>query len=307
LNTKALLMITIVGLILLNASTFIAAYPETLVVDGGCCSNRPLAKDFSAYYVGAWRLFHDSSAIYAKGAVNDGAPSTPPVPEAFKYTPSFLLLVLPFTYLGYHEALLAFDLFQFALLPVIAVLLWWLLRHRSPLFIGVAMLLILLQPSPLPHWGLSASYYWQWAEGQAKVLEAFLLVLSFWLAKVDRPRLSGVIFSLAAFDPRFALFALPLFLFFNGKRWAVSSLYAVVSLVALNAPLLYPPIGAGFFSMVLSSGVTTPLYYYSFIPLAMIVSLYIAYWPGLASAVRSLAGRKGGVTAAPHPLSSTDS
>src|SRR2546429_5045071 len=32
-------------------------------IDSGCCSNQPLAKDFSGVYIGAWRLFHDPSGF----------------------------------------------------------------------------------------------------------------------------------------------------------------------------------------------------------------------------------------------------
>jgi hypothetical protein len=287
LSRKALLAITIAWLILLNGITFVVAYPETLAIDGGCCSSQPLAKDFSAYYVGAWRLLNDPSQVYTKGAVNDGGPLIPPAPESYKYMPSFLLLVWPLLLGGYQEAFLAFDLVQFLLLPLIAFLLYWLLKGESAVVVAFVMVLVLLQPSPLPHWGLSVSYYWQWAEGQAKVLETLLLVLSFYLARSGRPRVSGAVFALAAFDPRFAALGIPLFLLFNRRRLATSSLAACASLVLLNIPLLYPPVGAGFVGMILTTGVSTPLYYYSLIPLGALLSLYAANGKELVSAVSS--------------------
>jgi hypothetical protein len=173
-------------------------------------------------------------------------------------------------------------------LPFIAALLWWLLRREKALYIGIAMALVLLQPLPLPHWGLSASYYWQWAEGQAKVLETFFLLLSFYLAAAGSPKLSGLVFALGAFDPRFALLGLPLFLLFNGKRLFTSIASACLSVALLNLPLLYPPTGAGFLIMAFSYGATTLFYYYSFIPLAALAILYVAYRAELASALRSI-------------------
>jgi hypothetical protein len=307
LSRKALLAITVAGLILLNGLTFIMAYPETLVVDGGCCSSQPLAKDFSAYYVGAWRMLNDPAQLYTKGFVNDGGPVTPPAPESYKYMPSFLLLVSPLLLGGYQEALLVFDLIQFLLLPLIALLLYWLLKGESAVVVGFVMLLVLLQPSPLPHWGLSVSYYWQWAEGQAKVLETFLLVLSFFLARSGRPKLSGAVFALAAFDPRFAALGIPLFLLFNRRRVAASSLAACASLVVLNVPLLYPPVGAGFVGMILSSGISTPLYYYSLIPMAALLSLYAVNWRELVSMVSSRFRAKPEVPIAPHGASPSGS
>ena len=77
---------------------------------------------------------------------------------------------------------------------------------------------VLLLPYPMPGRGLSVSYYMSWAEGQAKILLSFLLLLSFYLGYRGKPVFSGVIFALGAFDPRFALLALPLFLFYNKSK-----------------------------------------------------------------------------------------
>jgi hypothetical protein len=299
LSRNALITITIIGLILLNALTLAEAIPETRVIDGGCCSSSLLAKDFSAYYVGAWRLVNDPGELYTRGVVNDGGPATPPKPESYKYMPSFLLLIIPFLSLTYQDALLAFDLLQFLLLPIIAALLWWLLRREKPLYIGIALLLVLLQPFPLPHWGLSASYYWQWAEGQAKVLETLLLLLSFFLGESGRPKLSGVAFAFASFDPRFALLGFPLFLLFNRRRLKASVGSAFLSLVVINLPLFYPPTLEGFLAMSFSYGATTPLYFYSFIPLAALAILYVAHRAELASALRSIGGKETGAGGVP--------
>lgn len=269
-----LVFIAVVGCLLaVNSLTFFAAYPETMVTDSGCCGNRPLARDFSAFYTAAWRLIHDPSQIYTPGMVSDGEYQVLPQPEAFKYTPSFLLIVLPFLAVGYQQALTAFDVFQFLLLPLIAALLYALLREKGLIVAALVAVIVLVLPSPWSQWGLSVPYYWQWAEGQSKVLETFLLLLSFFAGMKGRPILSGVVFALSVFDPRFALIALPLFLMYNWGRIRRASLAATGAFVVSNLILIYPGTGAGFLRMLLSSGLSTPLYYYTFIPLSAVLVL----------------------------------
>jgi len=274
-SADKIILIGFVVLLALNFVTFVQAYPETLRLDSGCCSDQILAKDFSAYYVGAWRLFHDAPNIYTPGGVKDGAPPILPRPEAFKYLPSFLLFVSPLLLLNYQTALSAFDVFQLILLPLMAFFVYRLLRGRGVASTLIVAAIVLLQPSPSWQWGLSASYYWQWGEGQAKVLETFFLLLSFYLGARRKPSLSGIALGLAAFDPRFAVISLPLFLVYNrfGLRLAVAG--AVGAGLVSNFAFLLPGVAAGFAAMMFSSGVTTPLYYYSYIPLLTVVSLTI--------------------------------
>jgi len=280
-------------LIALNLFTFARALPEIFAVDSGCCSNQVLAKDFSAYYVGAWRLFHDTSNVYTPGAVSDGGPSILPRPESFKYLPSFLLIVSPFLLLSYKNAIVAFDGLQLLLLPLMAVMTYRLVRSKGVAVTLIVATVVLLQPSPAPHLGLSVSYYWQWAEGQAKVLEAFLLLLSFYLGDAGKPRLSGVAFGMAAFDPRFALISLPLFLVYNRQRLRVAAPSAVGFLLASNSAFLFPGVGSGFMTMLLNSGITTPPYYYSFIPLLTVVCLTILNAKEIMSLVLGRASSRG--------------
>ena len=88
----ALLVLLAAVLIVLNLYTFISAMPETSAIDSGCCTNHMVAKDFSAYYVAAWRLLHDPSNIYTKGNLNDGLQAMNPQPQGFKYLPSVLFI-----------------------------------------------------------------------------------------------------------------------------------------------------------------------------------------------------------------------
>jgi hypothetical protein len=272
---KAVLLSIVIVSILLNLYTFVQAYPETVAIDSGCCGSQILAKDFSAFYIGGWRLFHDPSNVYTKGLVNDGEPYVYPQPEPYKYLPSFLIFVAPTLFLSYHDALIAFDIAQFLLLPLMAFMVYQLLRDRSVLTLAIVIVILILQPSPTLHWGMSVSYFWQWGEGQDKVLNTALLLLSFYLGQTRRPILSGVVFALGAFDPRFFLLSLPLFAVYNKLDLKKSGLSLIASLAAFNSPLLVGGIGAGFLQMVFQRGVGTPLYYYALIPFLTLVSLIV--------------------------------
>jgi hypothetical protein len=265
-----LIVLLITGLIVFNFFVFTWAYPETFKLDG----NGTLAKDFSAYYIGAWRLWHNPSALYTHGIVNDGETIINPHPQDYKYFPSFLLFASPFQFLSYHQGLIAFDIFQFALLPLIALLLYNLL-YRKGLVVVLVVTAIVLLPLPLPHWGPFATYFWQWAEGQAKVFETFLFLSAFYFGAKSKPLVSGVIFAFAAFDPRFGLLGLPLFLFYNKDHLASSIKTGVAAFILSNLILFYPPTGMGFLNMVFDRGVGTALYAYAYIPLLTLLSLIV--------------------------------
>ncbi|MDA4134778.1 MAG: glycosyltransferase 87 family protein [Thaumarchaeota archaeon] len=274
-------------LIALNLVVLAAAYPETTTIDSGCCGDRLLAKDFSAFYTAAWRLIHDPGQVYTSGYVNDGEYHILPQPESYKYLPSFLLMVLPFTALSYQQALTAFDVFQFLLLPLIALLVYELTKEKGVAVAVIVAIIALLVPSPSPHWSLSATYYWQWGEGQSKVLETFLLLLGLQLGKSKRPLLSGVVFGLCAFDPRFAILALPLFFMYNRPSLWKAFGAGAATLLASNATLLVPGVGSGFLTMLFTSGLTTPLYWYALIPLFTIVALTIVNLREVIAAFRT--------------------
>jgi len=287
--------ILVAVLVLVNFAILTMAIPETSTVDGGCCApNQLLAKDFSAYYTAAWRLFHDPSQIYYHGASTDGAPVILPEPEGYKYLPSMLLLLSPFLALPYRQALIAFDYVQFLLLPLIAALVYVLVRDKGIWAASGIAVAVLVLPLPLatPQWVLSASYYWQWAEGQSKVLETFLLLFSLAMAKYGRPRVAGVVFGVASFDPRFALLSLPLFLAY-GSDLKKAAVYAGSTILVTNLILFYPPALSGFLSMLFTTGLDTPLYYYSFIPVAALVSLMLANRKSIGYALRGILGSGG--------------
>jgi hypothetical protein len=282
---KTIFIIAVAVLIALNFYTFIVAYPETYTPSQGITtSGINLAKDFSAYYIGAWRLWHNPSQIYHFGALGGAEPVTPPHPEAYKYLPSFLLFISPLLTLNYQQALLFFNIAQFMLLPAMAYLLYKLLGSKHLTVYFAVLVIALLLPFPTTNWGFSPSYYWQWGEGQAKVLVTFLLLLSFYFGNKGKPHLSGIALALGFFDVRFGLLAIPLFIMYNRKNLKAGALSAIGTLALSNVMFLYPGMGSGFVSMVFGSGITTPIYYYSLIPLFTLVALILVNFKGLVAA-----------------------
>jgi len=272
--TKIAFIIAVAALIILNLYTFIVAYPETQAVDSGINkAGTIVAKDFSAYYIGAWRLWHNPANIYTHGALGGAEPVILPYPEAYKYLPTFLLVTSPFLALNYQQALLAFDVVQFLFLPLMAYMLYKLLGSKPLAVTFIVMAIVLVLPYPTTQWGFSPSYFWQWGEGQAKVFVAFLLLLSFYLGSRGKPVLSGVALAFGFFDPRFGLLAIPLFIMFNRKNLKPATASLFIALAASNLMLLYPGLGANFTAMVFAQAITTPLYYYSLIPLVTLLAL----------------------------------
>ena len=282
---KIIFIIVAVTLIALNLLTFIAAYPEIYNPTQHITNTATnLAKDFSAYYVGMWKLWNEPSQIYSFNSSNSNQPLTPPHAQAYKYLPSFLMVISPLLLFRYQDALLAFDVVQFLLLPAIAFMIYWLLSGKRCVIILSVMVIALLLPFPAPNGSLSLSYYWQWGEGQSKVFLIFLLLLSFYLGKSGKPLLSGIVFAFGFFDVRFGLLALPLFVMYNRQNIKFSSISAVVTLALSNFVLLIPSIGNGFLGMVFNSGITTPLYYYSLIPFLTLLSLIAVNFRELVAA-----------------------
>ncbi len=253
-----------------------------------CCdSGQFVARDFSAYYVGLWRLVHDPTQLYTHGFVADGEIHVLPIQEQYKYLPSFLLMTYPLLLVGYQQAIIAFNVFQFLLLIPIGLLIYLLVKDKglaTTLAVGV---FVLLAPAPAPGWAVSVPYFWLWREGQAKVLETFMLLLSFYLGTRGKPALSGVVFGLSCFDPRFGLIALPVFVMYNRKRISTSFVALVACLAVSNAPLLiFPQMGAGFLEMVFTTGIPTVFYPYALIPLFAVVSLWVVNRKEMALAWR---------------------
>jgi hypothetical protein len=272
-SKKLLFALAVIIIIGLNFYTLSVAYPtmnHPLNLGGS-----DLPRDFSVYYIAAWRMFHNPSQIFTTGHIADGEPTIYPSLTPYKYLPSFLVLISPLLNLSYYPAFWVFDAFQFALLPLIALLLFKLLEKKNPAIALLILVLVLLLPYPMPNRGLSVSYFMSWAEGQAKIFLSFLLLISFYFGYKGRPVLSGIAYALGAFDPRFALLALPLFLFYNKGKLKAAFVPMIITLIGTNFVVFYPGTSQGFVDMVLGSGSTTPIYTPAWIPLVMLVSLIL--------------------------------
>jgi hypothetical protein len=198
--------------------------------------------------------------------------------------------VSPLQFLGYHQGLVVFDVFQFVLLPLIAFLLYRLL-YRKGMIVSLIVSAIVLLPFPLPRWGPLATYFWQWAEGQAKVFETFLFLLSFYLGFQGKHHASGIVFAFSAFDPRFGLLGLPLFLFYNKNDILSSVETALVGMILSDIILFYPATGIGFLNMVFDKGLSTSFYPYAFVPLLTLTSLIIVNGKELVAAFSAVSER----------------
>jgi hypothetical protein len=271
LTRKNLFIIAVIIIVALNFYTLTFAYPT---MQGPLnFGHGDLPRDFSVYYIAGWRLLHNPSQIFTTGVLSDGEPQIYPQMTPYKYMPSFLVLITPLLALNYYQAFWVFDAIQFALLPIMALLFYNLLERKNLAIALLILFIVLLLPYPMPGRGLSVSYFMSWAEGQAKILLSFLLLASFYFGYKGNAKLSALFFALGAFDPRFALLALPLFLFYNkGKLRQALPIMAVVFL-ALNFMVFYPGVGLGLIGMVFGSGATTPLYTPAWIPAIMLVAL----------------------------------
>jgi hypothetical protein len=254
-------------------------------------SSPTLARDFSAYYIAAWRLFHNPTKIYVGGSQPGDYPIFPK-PQTFKYAPSFLILVSPFLSLSYQNAFIAFNLVQLALMPFLAFFVYKLVKDKNPILAGLACVLVLIDPLPSLPIGqtqiqllnyrftsinlqtFSSAYYWGYVCGNAHVLQTILLVASMYLGISKRPWLSALVFAFGSFDPRFALLALPLIVWYNRKNISTFTAGTIAFLSASNLPFFfYNGVGSAFLRATVSAGIVSQMYAYDWIPLYSILIL----------------------------------
>jgi len=308
---KIILLTVALIAISLNIATFASAYPQMFQ------TTPTKARDFSAYYIGAWRLFHNPDKIYSGGAQKGDYPILPR-PATFRYAPSFLLIIAPFLFFPYQTALVLFNFLQLILLPAMAIMVYRILRGRSVLITSAILVLVLLQPLPgldnlfqtyrihmlatfLNNPSLSSvkdtfswSYYYNWIDGNAKVLTTFLVLGCFYFGRRLRPYSSGLCLGLAFFDPRFALISIPLAIVYN--RGAIRALTAgtLGTIIGSNFLILYHSIGLHYAISMLTQ--PTGFYAYTWIPFYAVVGLTIINYREIGSllkdAVQSLRVRR---------------
>jgi hypothetical protein len=261
-KTKKILILVIAIAVALNAFTFLSAYPETF---------KPMspvyARDFSAYYIGEWRLFHNPTAIYT-GGNQPGDYHIPPNVQTFKYTPSFLIFFAPFIALSYQNAINVFDILQFVSIFALAFFVYKIVKDKKLLWGTITAIIVLIAFQP--------GYYWGYAQANAHIIQTSLIVGALYFGFSKKPWLSAFLFAVAAFDPRGALLALPLLLWYNRQKLLKFGVGIVAFLAALNLPFFfYSNIGLNFLQTEVNSDIASQIYPYDLIPMIAVAALTI--------------------------------
>jgi hypothetical protein len=290
LNKKTAIILVILLAVVINFQIFCYAYPQTFEPQ-----TPDLARDFSAYYIGAWRLLHNPAAVYSDGT----QPGDYPIivqPQTFRYPPFFLTLFVPFLTLSYQNALNAFNIMQFLSILALAFFVYKLIKDKPLILSSVVAVIVIVNPLLfLPsvsysihsflHWRIvslnlqtfSPSFYCGYLLGNAHILQNTLLVGAVYFAYAKKPWLSALLFSFGTLDPRAALFALPLLLWYN--RHAIRKFIAgsAAFLGVTNLPFFfYYGIGFALFQSNFRESVNLfEMILYDWIPICSIAVLSI--------------------------------
>lgn len=289
LNKKTAIILVILLAVLLNFQIFCYAYPQTFEPQAP-----NLARDFSAYYIAEWRLFHNPTAVYSDG-VQPGDYQIIGQPQTFRYPPSFLILFAPFLTLSYQNALNAFDIIQFLSILALAFFVYRLIENKPLILASVVAVIVLVDPilfapsasysiNSFLHWRIvslnvqtiSPSYYCGYLLANAHILQNSLLVGALYFGFAKKPLLSALLFTFGALDPRAALFSMPLLLWYN--RHAIRKFIAASAafLAVTNLPFFfYYGIGFAFFQTNFRVSVVSQMILYDWIPIFSIASIAI--------------------------------
>jgi hypothetical protein len=288
LKKRGLILVIIIA-VALNVFTFCLAFPQAFQLP----QSATFARDFSAYYIGEWRLFHNPTQIYY-GGVEPGDYQILPRPQTFKYAPSFLILFAPFLTLSYLNALTVFDLLQLALIPALAFFVYELVKDKNLVLGSVAAVIVLIDPLPSPSLShstlgflhihvaslnaqsFSPSYYSGYMLGNAHVLQTVLLVGALYFGFARKPWLSALLFAFGSFDPRGALIALPLLLWYNRHLILKFITGAAAFVAATNLPFFfYYGVGFTFLHAEVSGNIVSQMWPYDWIPIYSVAALTI--------------------------------
>ena len=287
INEKTIVYWIVIAVII-NIIYFCVAYPETLKPEPNS-----LARDFSAYYIGAWRLLHNPTQIYS-GMAQPGDYQILPQAQTFKYTPSSLILFTPFLLVSYPNAMITFSFLQFALLPLLAFFVYKLTKDKNPIIGSIVAVIILIEPLPVPplfsstmgllNYGtvglnvpsLAPSYFIGYVVVNAHILQTILLIGAFYFGSIKKPWISALLFAFSAFDPRASVFALPLLLWYNRQKIIQFISGSTFFLAVTNIPFFfYYNIGLTFLQTGTSGDIASQMYSYDWLPLYVILALTI--------------------------------
>lgn len=293
LSKKTGIISVILLSVVLNFQIFCLAYPQTFEPQ-----SPTLARDFSAYYIGEWRLFHNPTAVYSEGAL-PGDYQILGQPQPFKYIPSFLILFAPFLALSYQNALNAFNCVQFLLILALAFFVYKLTKNKPLILASIVAEIVLVNPllfplifSPSGGYSLTNFLYWRiyslhaqtispcyysgYLLANAHILQNTLLVGALYFGFARKPWLSALLFTFGSFDPRASLLALPLLLWYNRQVIRKFIAGSAAFFAATNLPFFfYYGVGFGFLQAEISASVISQMYLYDWVPLYSIAALTI--------------------------------
>lgn len=295
LSKKQKLLLILLITVAINLVFYVVALPQTFKPE-----NDKYARDFSAYYIGIWRLIHNPTQVYYGGSLASDYQITPKV-QSYKYSPSFLILLAPFSALNYQTALEVFDAIQIGLIPALAFFVYYLVKDKSLRVGGVAAIIVMIDPLPSLLMNSSGikfnvssfapSYYLAYALANAHVLQVVLLVGAIYFGYVKKPWFSALLFALGAFDPRAAIVAFPLLVWYNRQKIAQFFVGAVAFFAAMNLPFFfYYGVGSSFLKTDFDGRIVSQLYQYDWIPLYAMLALTVAEIITVAHDRRKLAG-----------------
>jgi hypothetical protein len=293
LSKKMAIILVILLAVLVNLQIFCFAYPQTFEPQ-----SPTLARDFSAYYIGGWRLLHNPTEVYSEG-FQAGDYQILGQPQPFRYIPSFLVMFAPFLTLGYQNALNAFDIVQFLSILALAFFVYKLVGNKPLIFASAVATIVLVNPLLFPlifspsggyglanflHWRMyslhvqtiSPCYYCGYLLANAHILQNTLLVGALYFGFAKKPWVSALLFTFGSFDPRGALLALPLLLWHNRhSTWSFIAGSAAF-LAATNLPFFfYYGVGFAFLNTVVNASIVLETHLYDWIPLYAIGALTI--------------------------------
>ena len=159
---------------------------------------------------------------------------------------------------------------------------------------AIAAFIVLIEPLPTPAvnqhavklvhvWifslnpqSWSPSYYVGYVLVNAHILLTVLLVAALYFGFTKRPWLSALLFAFSAFDPRAALIAFPVLLWFNRQKILQFAASSAAFILATNLPFFfYHDIGLTFLRAETSGKIISQMYPYDWIPLYAIVTLTV--------------------------------
>ncbi|MCL2359763.1 hypothetical protein [Candidatus Bathycorpusculum sp.] len=288
-HKKKILLTVILIALALNTYTFSLGYSA---------ASKPVleeyANDFSAYYIGTWRLFHNPTQIYSPGHYLPGDYLIEPTPQIFKYAPSFLIFFSPLLALSYQNALNLFDVVQFLSIWVLAFFVYQLVKDKNLLIGSITAIMILLTPTAL---SLDAQiifqgYYWGYAMANAHIIQTTLIVGALYFAYTKKPWICAFLVAGASFDPRVVLLALPLLIWYSRQTLRKTILATIGFIAAFNVPFFfYQNIGLTFLQEEVKGSIITQMYAYDWVPLLAVTILT------LIEATNILISKKGSIIA----------